>query len=73
MTDVYIRDVPDDVMAAIDRRADRLGLSRSAYLHRLLSQEARSDETAVTEPQLQRFSHSARDLADPDVMNQAWL
>ena len=29
MTDVLIRDVPDDVIAALDAHAGRLGLSRS--------------------------------------------
>jgi plasmid stability protein len=34
MTDVLVRDVPDDVIAAVDARATRLGLSRSEYLRR---------------------------------------
>ena len=34
VTDVLIRDVPDDVIAALDARAGRLGLSRSEYVRR---------------------------------------
>lgn len=34
MTDILIRDMPDEVLAAIDAKAKRVGLSRSAYLRR---------------------------------------
>ena len=40
MTDVLIRDVPDDVIAALDAHAGRLGLSRSEYVRRRLAQYA---------------------------------
>ena len=56
----------------IDRRAADLGLSRSEYLRRLLSQQAGRSEVPVTVADLQRLSYLARDLDDPDVMNQAW-
>ncbi len=36
MTDMLVRDIPDEVIAAIDARAKRLGLSRSEYLRRTL-------------------------------------
>ena len=72
MSDVLIRDVPDDVLAVIDSRARHLGLSRSEYLRRQLSREAKRADTTVTGAHLRRFSHSVRDLADPDVMDQAW-
>ena len=36
MTDVLIRDIPDDVIAALDAHAARLGLSRSEYVRRRL-------------------------------------
>jgi hypothetical protein len=32
MTDVPIRDVPDEVIAAVDAHAARLGISRSEYV-----------------------------------------
>jgi hypothetical protein len=72
MADVLIHDVPEEVLAVIDRRAAGLRLSRSAYLRRLLSQEAGRSEVPVTVADLQRLSYLARDLDDPDVMNQAW-
>jgi hypothetical protein len=72
MSDVLIRDVPDDVLAVIDQRAAGQGLSRSEYLRRQLSQEAGRSEVAVTLADLQRLSELARDLEDPEVMRQAW-
>jgi hypothetical protein len=72
MSDVLIRDVPDDVLAVIDHRAAGLGLSRSEYLRRQLSQEAGRSEVTVTVADLERFSDMARDLEDPEVMDQAW-
>lgn len=72
MGDVLIRDVPDDVLAAIDSQASRLGLSRNEYLRRQLSQEALRDHVTVTADDLHRFSERFADLGDPDVMDQAW-
>jgi hypothetical protein len=40
MTDMLIRDVPDDVIAALESHARRLGLSRSEYVRRRLAQDA---------------------------------
>ena len=40
MTDILIRDVPEDVVAAVDANAGRLGLSRSEYVRRRLAQDA---------------------------------
>jgi hypothetical protein len=48
MADVLIRDVPDDVLAVIDRRAAGLGLSTSEYLRRQLCQDAGRSEVPVT-------------------------
>ncbi len=39
MPDVLIRDLPDDVLAAIDAKARRIGLSRTEYIRRTLSQK----------------------------------
>lgn len=72
MTDVLIRDVPDDVMAALDARADRLGLSRSEYLRRRLAQDAAAQGRPVGVGDLARFAEDFGDLADPDVMSRAW-
>jgi hypothetical protein len=72
MTDVLIRDVPDEVIAALDARAGRLGLSRSEYVRRRLAQDAATPGSAVSAEDLTRFADTFADLADPDVMSQAW-
>jgi hypothetical protein len=71
MTDLLIRDVPDDVVAAIDANAGRLGLSRTEYLRRTLAQAAHRP-AAVTVQQLRRFAGAFADLADDEIMRQAW-
>ena len=40
VSDILIRDVPGDVLSAIDSRAARLGISRSEYVRRRLAQDA---------------------------------
>jgi hypothetical protein len=72
MTDVLIRDVPDEVLAAVDARAGRLGLSRSEYVRRRLAQDAAAPEAAVTAADLARFGEVFADLGDREVMDQAW-
>jgi plasmid stability protein len=72
MTDMLIRDVPDDVIAALDTRAGRLGLSRSEYVRRRLAQDAATADSPVKVADLARFADTFGDLADPDVMSQAW-
>lgn len=71
MTDLLIRDVPDNVVAAIDAKAGRLGLSRTEYLRRTLAQAAHQP-TTVTVDHLRRFASTFADLADDDLMRQAW-
>ena len=72
MTDVLIRDIPDDVIAALDAHAARLGLSRSEYVRRRLAQDAATPGSPVGVDDLARFAHTFADLADPDVMSRAW-
>jgi len=72
MTDMLIRDVPDDVVAAVDARASRLGLSRSEYVRRRLAQDATTTGTPVSVQDLARFTEVFGDLDDPEVMSQAW-
>ena len=52
MTDILIRDVPDEVLVAIDAKAKRVGLSRTEYLRRTLERERVSDAGPVTVDQL---------------------
>ncbi|MFD2419637.1 type II toxin-antitoxin system VapB family antitoxin [Amycolatopsis pigmentata] len=72
MSDVLIRDVPDDVLAAIDAQAARLGLSRNEYVRRQLRSVAQRSASGVTTKDLQSFARTFSDLTNPDVMDQAW-
>ncbi|AZG47163.1 type II toxin-antitoxin system VapB family antitoxin [Gordonia insulae] len=72
MSDILIRGVPDDVVAAIDARAARLGLSRTQYLRRRLALDAGAESTSVTVEDLQSFADTFSALADDHLMSQAW-
>lgn len=72
MSDVLIRDVPDDVLAAIDARAAGMGLSRVEYIRRRLAQDARIVPLRVTPEDLVRLGDTLAGLADEQVMNEAW-
>jgi hypothetical protein len=69
MTDILIRDVPDDVVASLDANAQRLGLTRAEYLRRVL---AAQEGPAITRDDLKRFAERTADLGDVDVMAAAW-
>lgn len=72
MSDLLIRDVPASVVSAIDARAALLGLSRSEYLRRQLSESIATSEQAVTVKDLSEFAEKFSDLEDPSVMSSAW-
>jgi hypothetical protein len=72
MTDMLIRNVPDEVIAAVDAHAGRLGLSRSEYVRRRLAQDAAASGSPVSVRDLTRFADAFSDLADPEVMSRAW-
>ena len=72
MIDVLIRDVPDEVIAAVDANARRLGLSRSEYVRRRLAQDAATPASQVSADDLATFARTFGDLADLDVMSRAW-
>jgi Ribbon-helix-helix protein, copG family len=72
MTDILIREVPDDVIAAIDAKAKRTGLSRTEYLRRTLARERGDGPHEVAVADLVRFGEMFRDLDDPEIMNRAW-
>jgi hypothetical protein len=64
MTDILIRDVPDDAVARIDASAERAGLSRAEYLRRLLVSQ-RGPVDAVTSGDWRRLSEIFADATDP--------
>jgi hypothetical protein len=72
VTDILIRHVPDEILSAIDRKAKRLGLSRTAYLRRTLERERNESDVPITVDGLARFAALSSDLDDPDVMSKAW-
>jgi hypothetical protein len=72
MTDLLIRDVPDEILAHIDAAAKRLGLSRIAYLRRELFKAAAPVPGPVTKQDLDAFAETFADLGDPAVMEHAW-
>ncbi len=73
MPDLLIRDVPEDVVSALDARARHLGLSRSEYLRRRLACDAAPpDEEEVTVEDLARFADAFAGLDDPGLMARAW-
>jgi len=71
MTNLLIRDVPDDIVAGIDSNASRLGLSRSEYLRRVATHAAHQPG-ALAASDLAWFSSTFSDLADDELMDQAW-
>lgn len=64
MTDLFIRDMPDDFIAALDAHARRLGLSRSEYVGRRLAQDAALPCSPVSVEDLARFADDFAELAD---------
>ena len=72
MSDVLIRDVPDDVLAALDLLSTRLGLSRTEYIRQRLAQDAQSARITVSTSDWHRFADSYRNLGDTSVMDRAW-
>ena len=72
MADILIRDIPDDVLAAIDAKAQRAGVSRSEYVRRALSRERSDTEATVSVSDLERFAERFTDLDDAAVMRDVW-
>lgn len=72
MTDVLVRNIPENVLARVDEHAARLGLSRGEYLRRQIEQNAGGGAQQLTVAELRRASELSRDLLDEDVMHEAW-
>lgn len=72
MTDVLIRDVPEDVLTGIDARAADMGLSRVEYIRRRLAQDAGAARLHVTRDDLERLGQELTNLADEELMREAW-
>ncbi|MEO5832643.1 MAG: antitoxin [Nakamurella sp.] len=72
MPDVSSRDLPEEVLLAIDARAAKLGVSRDDYLRRRLVHHAHAASVAVTVRDLDEFAELYSYLDDPDLMAGAW-
>ena len=72
MPDVLIRDVPEAVLAQVDAHAARLGISRVEYIRRRLAADAATSSAHVSPQDLRTFAHRFADLADQEVMDEAW-
>jgi hypothetical protein len=71
VADILIEDVPEEVAAALEMRAARLGMSPGQYVRRLLAREAAA-VTAVGAADFAWFTGCFAGLADPEVMARAW-
>ena len=69
MTDILIRNVPDEVVAVLDANAQRAGVTRAEYLRRVLAEQR---GRALTREQLDLFAERTADLGNPEVMAAAW-
>jgi plasmid stability protein len=76
VTDILIRDLPDETLAELDAAAARAGISRVEYLRRVLTAEA--DRVAsgarppLTRDDWRQLHALTADLADEDIMRGAW-
>ena len=71
MPDILIRDLPDQILGAIDAQAQRLGLSRNEYLRRELTSQF-APRRRVTVEDLKRTAELLADAKDPQIMVGAW-
>ena len=72
MANIHVRDVPDTVIAALDRRARERGVSRNTLAVEALEHAAREDSRPATLADLQRFADRFATLADDAAMDAAW-
>ena len=72
MSDVLIRDVPESVLTTLDAQAARLGLSRTEYLRRQLTQVAAVGSATMGPQDWVDFGERFADLGDSEIMDSAW-
>ena len=72
MSDILVRDLPDDVVAEIEASAARLGISKAEYVRRQLVRESRRVKQPVTVDDLRRSHELLDGLRDRGLMGQAW-
>jgi len=72
MTDVLIRDVPEEDLARFDRAAAARQMSRPEYLRHKIASEPEPRRPKATLAAFQELAEAIRDLDDPEVMAGAW-
>ena len=72
MTDLLIRDITPEILIALDAKASALGISRVEYVRRTLAQSLSASTESVTEEHLSELLELLPDLADEEIMEQAW-
>jgi hypothetical protein len=72
MTDVLIRDVPEDDLARFDRAAAARNMSRPEYLRSKIASEPEPPRNKASLGAFQRLAKAIRDVEDSDVMAGAW-
>lgn len=72
MPNVLIRGLSDATVERIDAEASRLGLSRNEFLRRKLEGDNPRPAENATAENWRRAAEIFADLADPDVMSDAW-
>lgn len=73
MTNVLIRGLSEAAIERIDEEAAALGLSRNEFLRRRLERDTSVSAAAtVTSEDWSRSAAAFGDLADPNVMADAW-
>jgi hypothetical protein len=71
VSDILLRDLPEDVVAAIDATAQRLGVSRNEYLRRELA-SLFTPRAKVTVEDLKRAAKVFADAKKSEIMAGAW-
>ena len=72
MTDILIRNIPEDTLNRIDTMARKQKLSRSEYLRRYLDHIAGVETLTASMDDLRRAATAAQDLLDPQTKDRAW-
>jgi plasmid stability protein len=72
MTDILVRNLPEEVVAQIDAQAASAGLSRAEYVRRQLVREATRLQKPVHWHDLVASDRRLSDLLDEEVMDRAW-
>lgn len=72
MTDILIRGVTREVLDHIDEQAASRGMSRNEFLVATLTTRFSSDRAVVTGDDLLRSSLATTDLANKELMAEAW-